>query len=149
MSDGYKELYLMAQNEKVEYKNQLTTAKSHIEILTVNMNFETNRANQAEASNSALTNEREEAMELLYEIREDTVNPQDEADKYLRDHKLSKLSTALDTIDKLKGCCVEVVKLSEEIAHQCDFHCINGKEWYKAVQKLSALLQPDEERKEK
>lgn len=132
----------MAQNEKVEYKNQLTTAKSHIEILTVNMNFETNRANQAEASNSALTKERDEAIELLREIRDDKVNSQDEADKYLRDHKLSQLSAALDTIEKLKGfvqhspmCPFEVYKLNK-----MPERCTCG---------LSALLQPDEERKKK
>lgn len=43
-----------------------------------------------------------QAKELLREIRDGEVNPEDEADKFLRDHAPSKLSEALATIARLE-----------------------------------------------
>ena len=48
-----------------------------------------------------LERERDEARELLREIRDDEVNAQDECDKFLRDHVLSELSKVTEQRDRL------------------------------------------------
>ena len=42
------------------------------------------------------TNRNDAALELLRQIRDNEVNPQDEADKFLRDHVPSKLSAVTE-----------------------------------------------------
>jgi len=44
-----------------------------------------------------------EAIELLREIRDNEVNPQDETDKFLRDHQPSELSKARQELDEMKS----------------------------------------------
>ena len=48
-----------------------------------------------------LERERNEARELLREIRDDEVNAQDECDKFLRDHVPSELSKVTEQRDRL------------------------------------------------
>lgn len=60
-----------------------------------------------------LERERDSARELLREIRDNEVNPQDEADKFLRDGVCSELSKSLEYIDELEGRSV----------HSCGDHC--------------------------
>jgi hypothetical protein len=48
-----------------------------------------------------LERERDEARELLREIRDGEVNPEDEADKYLRDHVCSELSKEREKVKLL------------------------------------------------
>lgn len=57
--------------------------------------------------------ERDSAHELLREIRDNEVNPQDEADKFLRDGVCSELSKCREYIDELEGRSV----------HSCGDHC--------------------------
>jgi hypothetical protein len=46
--------------------------------------------------------EYDEAIELLREIRDNEVNPQDEADRFLRDHQPSELLKARQELDEMK-----------------------------------------------
>lgn len=55
--------------------------------------------------------ELDEARELLAAIRDDEVNAQDEADKFLRDHKFSALHAALEEIERLKGQLSAAIEL--------------------------------------
>ena len=48
-----------------------------------------------------LERERNEARELLREIRDDEVNAQDECDKFLRDHVPSELSKVTEQRDRI------------------------------------------------
>ena len=47
------------------------------------------------------TRERDEAREILREIRDNEVNPEDEADRFLRDHAPSELSKVREQRDRL------------------------------------------------
>jgi hypothetical protein len=58
-----------------------------------------------------LERERDEAREVLREIRDNEVNPEDEADKFLRDHVPSELSKVREQRDRLAEALVEIVKL--------------------------------------
>lgn len=64
------------------------------------------------------------AQEILREIRDGEVNPEDEADKYLRDHIPSELSAARKERDELKA------KLEEA----------NNGNWYGAGIKIATAL---------
>ena len=61
-----------------------------------------------------LERERNEARELLREIRDDEVNAQDECDKFLRDHVPSELSKVTEQRDRLadRCCCVSPCSIS-------------------------------------
>jgi len=48
-----------------------------------------------------ILSERDEAREVLREIRDGEVNPEDEADRFLRDHVPSKLTTVTEQRDRL------------------------------------------------
>jgi hypothetical protein len=48
-----------------------------------------------------LERERDEAREVLREIRDNEVNPEDEADRFLRDHAPSELSKVREQRDRL------------------------------------------------
>ena len=54
-----------------------------------------------------LERERNEARELLREIRDDEVNAQDEADKFLRDHAPSELSKVTEQRDRLAEALIK------------------------------------------
>lgn len=75
------------------------------ELLTANSLSEIELVQETQAQNtqlieqvSRLIREKQTMRELLREIRDDEVNAQDEADKFLRDHQPSELSRMREAI---------------------------------------------------
>jgi hypothetical protein len=60
-----------------------------------------------------LTKQRDEAREILREIRDNEVNPEDEADRFLRDHVPSELSKVREQRDRLSEALANLVKANE------------------------------------
>ena len=56
-----------------------------------------------------VTEQRDEAREVLREIRDNEVNPEDEADKFLRDHVPSELSKVREQRDRLAEALESIV----------------------------------------
>ena len=61
---------------------------------------------------SAICRERDKAREVLREIRDGEVNPEDEADKFLRDHVPSELSKVREERDRLMFSMKEIYNIS-------------------------------------
>lgn len=74
--------------------------------------------------------ELDNALELLREIRDNEVNPQDEADKFLRDHQPSELS-------KLRA---DNVELLERLRERTESHLAASARDVQTIQQKSVLL---------
>jgi len=57
-----------------------------------------------------LERERDDAREVLREIRDNEVNPEDEADKFLRDHVPSELSKVREQRDSIDSMYQKIIK---------------------------------------
>ena len=62
---------------------------------------------------ATLERELAEAKELLREIRDGEVNPEDEADKFLRDHVCSELSKSKEREERLRAHIQEAADKAE------------------------------------
>jgi signal transduction histidine kinase len=66
---------------------------------------------------TAVTEQRDEAREILREIRDNEVNPEDEADRFLRDHVPSELSKVREQRDRLADLTkqfIAILDITEE-----------------------------------
>jgi hypothetical protein len=72
-----------------------------------------------------LTKQRDEAREVLRQIRDNEVNPEDEADKFLRDHvpsELSKVREQLAAVTEQRDRLAEaLMECLERLEHHTEF----------------------------
>jgi len=119
-----------------------------IRIMNTQPTFETDAAYKNHAADMhdhipldfarRLERERDEAREILREIRDNEVNPEDEADKFLRDHVPSELSKVREQRDRL----AEALRMITTFDYS-DLQCDNGHGARSvAVEALQSLTQP-------
>jgi uncharacterized protein (DUF3084 family) len=70
--------------------------------------------NRLQSNLTAVTEQRNGAIEILREIRDDEVNAQDEADKFLRDHLPSELSKVIEQRDRLANALDNLVNANQK-----------------------------------
>jgi hypothetical protein len=84
-----------------------------------------NIIDRAHHERAAAIRERDEAREVLREIRDNEVNPEDEADKFLRDHvpsELSKVREQLTTVTEQRDRLAEALETAEPFMRH-DLNC--------------------------
>jgi len=71
---------------------------------------------------NATKDEHDKALELLREIRDDQVNAQDEADKFMRDHQPSELSKLRVELTRWQLLAERLATALDNLSHDCHNH---------------------------